>query len=302
MIETMDDIDFNVRTLGGLEAKIVLSAERLKKVEIDVGFAFDVVGDRVQAIRALQRLEKKGWLQRITPGRYLLLAADQGHLDVRALAPYLYATSLAPAGYVGWWTAAAHHGLTWQRPMTIFVASAKQKREADFDGYRIVFVKQPAERQFGIEVDERDTFPVSTISKTVVDCVNRVDLAGGASEVGIILGAGVEKVGVERIVDDALRMSSVSMLQRLGFLLDVVRPDLFDASQRLILKSKIGSSHRSVFGRKAAEDGDFGYIRDWGLQVNLNSPMFRAETDRFGRKRASTGHFQRQPPPKTTDS
>jgi predicted transcriptional regulator of viral defense system len=293
MIETIDDIDFNVRTLGGVEAKIILSAERLGKDDVDVDFASSVINDRSQAIRALQRLEKKGWLQRSAPGKYLLLPSNQGHLDVRAVAPYKFAASLVRDGYVGWWTAAAHHGLTWQRPMSIFVSSEKQKRECDFDGFRIVFIKQKADRQFGIQQDERDSFPISTISKTVLDCVDRIDLAGGAAEAGIILGAGVEKAGLKQIVSDALNMSSKSLLQRLGFLLDTVRPDLFDAESRSILKSNIDPGQRSVFGRKVREDGDFGYVRDWGLQVNLNSKMFRAETDRFGRARASTGHIQR---------
>lgn len=293
MIETVDDIEFNIRTLGGLEAKVVLSAERLHKNDIDVDFACDVVGNRTQAIRALQRLEKKGWVQRTAPGRYLLFPSDQGHLDVRYMPALQFAASLVPNGYVGWWSAAAHHGLTWQRPMTIFVSSEKQKRERDFDGFRIVFIKQKSERVYGIEIDQREAFPISTISKTVVDCVDRIDLAGGAAEAGIILGAGVEKAGLGQIVEDAIRLNSISALQRLGFLLDTVRPDLFDANTRAILRSKVNSGQRSIFGRKVREEGDFGFIRDWGLQVNINSAMFRAETDRFGRKRASTGHFQR---------
>jgi predicted transcriptional regulator of viral defense system len=293
MIETHDGFDFNVRSLGSIEAMIVLSAEEQKKRDVDVAFAAHLVGDRDQAVRALQRLERKGWVKRLSPGRYLLIGAKYGHLNVGFIPENVFATSLVPGSYVGWWSAAAYHGLSWQRPFTIFVASEFQKREREFEGHRIVFVKQGQARFFGVETDAYEAFPVSSISKTIADCVDRIDLSGGPAEVGIILGFGVDQVGLRSIFDDAVQLNSASVLQRLGFLLDTIRPDVFDADIRSELRARIKPSHRSVFGRKVFEDGDYGYVRDWGLQVNINAAMFRGETDRFGKPKflppAATG-------------
>lgn len=291
MFETIDDVDFRIRTLGALEAKVVLAAESKKVEEINVDFAMGEVGDREQAVRVLQRLEKKGWLQRVAPGRYLLYPSELGHLDLRYMTALRFASAIVPAGYVGWWSAAARHGLTWQRPTSIFIATDKQKREREFEGFRIIFVKQRADRFYGVERDVQENFSISSVAKTVADCIDRIDLAGGVSEVGIILGSGVEKAGLNAVVDETVRLGSTSALQRLGFLLDVVRPDLFDAECRTMLKTRITAGQRSRLGREARENGDFGFVAYWGLQVNVNAAMLRAETDRFGRKRASTGHI-----------
>ncbi|WP_171049024.1 type IV toxin-antitoxin system AbiEi family antitoxin [Rhizobium sp. MHM7A] len=293
MFETVDDVEFRVRTLGALEAKVVLAAENKKVEEINVAFALGVVGDREQAVRVLQRLEKKGWLQRVAPGRYLLYPSELGHLDLRYMTALKFASAIVPEGYVGWWAAAAHHGLTWQRPTSIFIAIEKQKREREFEGFRIVFVKQKPGRFYGVERDGRDNFKISSVAKTVADCIDRIDLAGGVAEAGIILGSGIEKAGLDAVVDETVRLGSTSALQRLGFLLDVVRPDLFHAECRTMLKNRITAGQRSRLGRETRENGDFGFVADWGLQVNVNAAMLKAETDRFGRKRASTGHIQR---------
>lgn len=293
MFETIDDVEFRVRTLGALEAKVVLAAENRQVEKIDVDFAQDVVGDRKQAVRTLQRLESKGWLQRISPGRYLLYPSDLGHLDLRYMTALKFASEIVPEGYVGWWSAAAHHGLTWQRPTSIFIGLGRQKREREFEGFRIVFIKQRPSRLYGIENDSRDKFRISSVAKTVADCIDRIDLSGGVAEAGIILGSGVEKVGVLPVIEETLRLGSTSALQRLGFLLDTVRSDLFNAEYRDKLRKMIAAGQRSRMGRETREDGDFGFVSDWGLQVNVNAAMLKAETDRFGRKRASIGHIQR---------
>jgi len=274
--------NFNIRSLGPLEAKVILSAEESGDTIIDVERATSILGNRQQAIWALIRLERKGWLQRITPGKYAIYPAKTGAWDARIMSSLKFAASIVEPCYVGWWAAAQHHGLTWQSPSVICVAALKQVRFRMFEHARIEFIKIKPEKFFDIVTDAVDDFPVSSIPKTIVDCVDRPKLAGGAAEVGIILGTGLEKTDAIAVVEAAIRNGSVSAMQRLGFYLDTVRPDLFSAEARGLLKARIGKASRSAFGRTSGESGDFGYQSDWQLQVNIDRQSFMAEVDRFG--------------------
>jgi predicted transcriptional regulator of viral defense system len=273
-------IEFNIRTLGPLEAKLVLSLEERRITVIDVAGATSILGDSSQARTALLRLERKGWLERVSRGRYVLHPSSTGHLDARVISPLKYAGSIAPDTYVGWWAAAEHHGLTWQHPMLIRVATTRQLRARDFEDTHIEFVKVSRNKFFGFET-ARDGFAVSTVAKTVIDCIDKPKYAGGFAEAGIILGYSLDKITVDDLINVAIENGSTSTLQRLGFYLSTVRPKLFHADARDALLGQIGASNRSIMGGSTYSKGDFGYQSAWQLQVNLDKTAFLGEVDRF---------------------
>jgi predicted transcriptional regulator of viral defense system len=274
-------MEFNVRSLGPIEAKLVLTLEERRSAVIDAAAAASILGDSAKARTALLRLERKGWLARVSRGRYVLHPSSTGHLDARVVSPLKYAGSIAPDTYVGWWAAAEHHGLTWQHPTLIRVAAKRQLRARDFEDAHIEFVKVSKHKFFGFEAT-RDGFAVSTVAKTVIDCIDKPKYAGGFAEVGIILGNSLNKITVDNLIDAAIENGSTSTLQRLGFYLDTVRPKFFDGSARDALLGKIGSSSRSTMGSDTFSKGDFGYQAAWQLQVNLSKTAFLGEVDRFG--------------------
>ncbi|MCV9964839.1 type IV toxin-antitoxin system AbiEi family antitoxin domain-containing protein [Pararhizobium sp. BT-229] len=280
--ESFQGFDFNVRTLGPLEAKLVLSMEERRLSAVDTSTAAEIVGHRRQAMDTLARLHRKGWLERVGRGRYALHSSNTGHLDVRVMSPLKFASAVLSESYVGWWAAAEHHGLTWQHPTLIRVASRKQQRAIEHEGYRIEFVSLADAKFFGFAHDSLTGITVSSIEKTVVDCVDKPRYAGGHAEVGIILGNALEKIAAGKLVDCAIQNDSVSTVQRLGFFLDTVRPNLFDAVSRSRLLGAIGETSRGKMGNPEYRDGDFGYLKDWKLQVNLNRNSFLSEVDRFG--------------------
>lgn len=230
----------------------------------------------------LARLHRKGWLERVARGRYALHSTNTGHLDVRVMSPLKFASAVLPDSYVGWWAAAEYHGLTWQHPTLIRVASRKQQRAVEYEGYRIEFVCLADTKFFGFTHDDRTGVTVSSIEKTVVDCVDKPRYAGGYAEAGIILGTAIGKVSAAKLIECAIQNASVSTMQRVGFYLDTVRPDLFDAASRSKLLGKIAENARGKMGNPEYRDGDFGYLKDWRLQVNLNKKSFLSEVDRFG--------------------
>lgn len=82
-----------------------------------------------------------------------------------------------------------------------------------------------------------------------------------------IEGVGSRDADPQEIVETALRMQSTALLQRLGFLSDLVGWWLPD-TQRARVRSAIAPSRRATFGRTQRRESDIGYVASWGLLVH----------------------------------
>jgi len=261
----------HLRTLGPREAQLVLTLSEQGRHTITATEAIELLGSKGSARNVIQGLVQKGWLTRLVGGRYLFLPPERGPENLGENNALALASAVVEISYVGWWTAAAFHGLTTQKPSTIAVAVLRQRPAREIEGTAIRFVKVARRKFYGyqdFEVFGR-TVRLSTAAKTIVDCVDRPDLCGGPSELARIVFGGASQVDPAALVEDALRMQSTALIQRLGFLTDLVRWKLDDAL-RARLRAAIPSSGRSHFGRAERRDGDLGYVHDWGLFVHAS--------------------------------
>ncbi|MDZ4759975.1 MAG: type IV toxin-antitoxin system AbiEi family antitoxin [Alphaproteobacteria bacterium] len=190
----------------------------------------------------------------------------------------LAAAAVSPA-YVGWWSAAAFHGLTTQKPMLVFVAVLKQTPTRMIEGTEVRFVKVAPRKFFGFEtysVYGRKP-AISTPAKTIVDCLDRPELAGGPAELTRILFGASAQIDPHDLISAAEQMKSVALLQRLGFLTDLIGWTLpTQVVDRL--HAGIPKSSRSKFGRMDRKDGDIGYVANWGLFVHARRSDLLSDT------------------------
>lgn len=261
----------HLRTLGPREAQLVLTLSEQGRHTITAAEAIEMLGSKGSARNVIQGLLKKGWLTRLVGGRYLFLPPDRGPENLGENNALALASAVVEQSYVGWWAAAAFHGLTTQKPSAIAVAVLRQRPAREIEGTSIRFVRVARRKFYGYQdfkVYGR-TVRLSTAVKTVVDCVDRPDLCGGPSELARIVFGGASQIEAAALIDDALRMQSTALLQRLGFLTDLVRWKL-DEALRARLRAAIPPSARSHFGRAEKRAGDLGYVHDWGIFVNVS--------------------------------
>jgi predicted transcriptional regulator of viral defense system len=150
------------------------------------------------------------------------------------------------------------------------------------EGSEIRFVKVHPRKFFGSEsykVHGRDV-AISSPAKTAIDCLDRPDLAGGPSEVVRILHAALRELNVQQLADVAVQMESTALLQRLGFVADLVATG-WPEELRARFRSLIAKSARSKFGRVQRKADDVGYVADWGLFVNARKQDLLADVPRF---------------------
>jgi len=124
--------------------------------------------------------------------------------------------------YVGLLSAAALHGAAHQQPQIFQVVTDTTLRPITVGRIRIrFFLKWHLSKTPTTEVKtETGAMRVSTPEATALDLVRYVKGAGQLGNVGTVLSELSEKINPERLVEAARAEVELSVVQRLGFLLD----------------------------------------------------------------------------------
>jgi predicted transcriptional regulator of viral defense system len=275
-------MDSTLRTLGPAESRVVLSLREQGRTVVRASDVLELLGSENSARKVIRNLLRKGWLSRIVGGRYMLLPPEHGPDNLGENNILALAAAAVEPSYIGWWSAAAYHGFTTQEPMTVFVAVLRQTPAKTIEGSEVRFVSVAPRKFFGHEpykVYDRSV-SISTPAKTLIDCLDRPDLAGGPAELARIVHSALAKIRPEDALTAAMTMKSKAVLQRLGFLSELVdRPLPDDVRQKL--RDAIPKSYRSRFGRTERRDGDVGYVAAWSIHVNARREDLLAEVPRI---------------------
>lgn len=271
----------NLRTLGPLEAKVVLSLRERGREAVDVSDIRTLTGPGSATRNVVQQLIRKGWLARVRRGRYLLLPPEHGPDNLGENNVLALATAAVTPSYVGWWSAASFHGFTTQVPLTAFIAVTGKMAERELEGSTVRFVHLSKPRFFGSQLYPLygRQVPIASPAKTLIDCLDRPALAGGVTEVVRIADRALATISAEEAVETAIRFGSKSVMQRLGALCDLVDRPLPDPA-RQHLRATIPKSARSRFGRGHPLEGDIGYVAAWGLFIDARRDTLLAEVPR----------------------
>lgn len=261
----------NIRTLGRKEAQVVLSLAEQGRDVVRAADIIDLAGSETTARKVIRNLIKKGWLSRLVGGKYLFLSPARGPENLGERNALAVASNVVEPSYIGWWSAASFHGFTTQKPMTVFVAVTKQVPTRTIEGTEARFVSVAPRKFFGYQTYNvyGRSVPISTPEKTAIDCVDRPDLCGGVTELARIIYGARAEIDATKLVEAAMAMKSTALLQRLGFLIDLVEWPLSPAN-RSQLRSAIPKSRRITLGRTRRQSGDIGYVTEWGILVNAN--------------------------------
>lgn len=162
----------------------------------------------------LFRLKKRGLIQTAERGKYFLA---QNYL--------LAASGLVYPAYISFLSAYSYYQITQQMPRKIQIVSRRQKKELKLGEYVVEFIKFPQKRFFGYtkEMYSGGTFFVAEKEKAIVDSLYLPEYCP-LTETWYALDSGAD---VEKLVNYALRMDSIVLLKRLGYLLELQGKDIY---------------------------------------------------------------------------
>jgi predicted transcriptional regulator of viral defense system len=218
-----------VRSLSKTEAKIVLSLEAEGKDLVSL----EELRRRAQVSPGFARklahgLVKKGWLERIRRGTYLLNPTRNGPDAIPDADPFRLGSRLATPYYFGYATAAELRRVLPQASRVYYIVTPARRASGKVPWARFRIVHVVPNRFFGFEpLTRREVGLVaSDLERTVLDCMNRPELAGGMAGVAHVLAMAKPRLDWVRFGSYLDRFGNRSLVLRAGYLSEVVRPAL----------------------------------------------------------------------------
>jgi predicted transcriptional regulator of viral defense system len=220
------------RSLGRAEAELLLTlSERFGASFTMAQLRHDEAQRDPYLARRLNDLVAKGWLISLGRGAYMVAPLEAGP-DSRSYAVDRYLAAATIAGdrnyYLSHRTAMELHGMTLHPWRTVYLTTSSRLRAREIQRFIVRPVTAPAARLWGttqVEVLPDRRVTVSTQARTIVDCLDRPEYAGGIQDVALGISMLGAEFDVPAAVEAALRFGRVSVIKRLGLLVDLLAPE-----------------------------------------------------------------------------
>lgn len=270
------------RSLSDLEAKLILHLEWEKQPVVTIEDTMAILDCSYDHARlVLHRLARGRWLVPLTPGKYELIPAERGEHAFPDTNPLFIGSALVEPYYFSFATAAFFHGLSTQASATVYLATTVRtgRRLYQVRGKEYRLVLQPPHKFFGaVEVDAYGSrVRMAEPEKAVVDALDRPEYAGDIPEVAGMLQRGRGRLDWDKLAEYGLRFETQALIQRLGYLTDLLR--LPGAEQaRDLLVAGIGKS-TPYLGRPGQWGTGGEYNATWRIVDNVPRQELLAEIE-----------------------
>jgi len=203
--------------------RISLLGELAKRKIFTIDDAKEISGIDKKILKViLLRLEKRGWIERIEKGKYMIipLGSKKGEYTLNE---FLIGSLLVQPCIISYWSALNYYGFTEQIPSTVFIqtTSRKKKQEIEIFGVRYKIIRVNREKIFGIEKTwiEEERIAITDKEKTIIDCFDKPKYCGGIIEVAKALKT--REYNPNKLVNYAERIGNSGVIRRLGYLNDL---------------------------------------------------------------------------------
>ena len=270
-IVTLDIVNsMTKRSLSKTEADLVLAWEWDKRRLVDLK---DIV-KRLRCSPGYARkiayvLQKKGWLEAVGQGHYLLIGAERGPKGVPEMNPYLVAGILPKPYFLAYRFACAHHGLLTQIPHVIHVAVPRQKQPMELKNIRFEFIALSKKRFFGFQEATvmGEKVNVSDFERTTLDALDRPELVGGIESAAQAFFHAGKKLNNGKLLDYLRKFDDSALARRVGYLGDLLRLDL-SKDLKAYLRTQV-SRNPAYLGSPSRWGKDGVHDKNWNLIVNV---------------------------------
>lgn len=188
----------------------------------------NLLGDKRRAEVLLLTYQKRGYIQKIRRDLYCSLNLATGLPDVSR---YEVACAIQIDAYIAYHTALEYHGLAHQFWYDVQVATTRPF--VHFEHAECAFLPVPNKTNYGIEEPRFDRgVRVSNIERTIVDCIVRLDLAGGAEEF-VHCMEGIKTLRAKEIINVLQAYNASVAYQKVGCALELLKLPVDNINQVL---------------------------------------------------------------------
>lgn len=220
---------------------------------------FQNVRNKETASSLLYKYKKRNLIVQIRKNVYLPTNPLDSFIDENK---YEIACNSVPMAYVAYHSAMEFYGLQNQVFSRIYISAPKRFRPFEFDFVEYTYA--PDKFQEGIiQFGEKKNIYVTNIERTIIDCIDRLDLAGGIEELIYNIGL-IDEVDENKLLHYLSLHDKQVIYQKAAFILSPFKKQLklsdifFDNC-----KMKIGKSIRYLTDKYESKT----YIQEWKLYV-----------------------------------
>lgn len=265
------------KTIGPAGARLLMALAERDRPIFSVAEAQAALGGSYDAlVHTLRRLERAGWVVRLTAGRYAMVPLSSGSTIAPQVNRYVIMRELlAPAPYYVSHDSAMdiHDMLT--RPVTVVTATSPRRlagRTILGTPYRFIYA--PPTALWGyipIWVTPHEQVAVSDLERTLLDGLARPDLCAGLSQVATALWIRHTDLDWDKLGTYAEKLGGQAAAQRLGYLLE-----LFALGSSALL-ARLQALTAAGYVRLDPVLPDEGpYLARWRLRINLEPASLEA--------------------------
>jgi len=257
------------RPLTATTSKIILTAEEENRQVLTVADFMDFYQiSSSYARKMIAELVRTGWLVRIAKGLYQILSARTG-LDPFPMGDkFVLACQAFPNAFIAYGSAAEHHGLSLQVFNSVIIANPDRGGLREIGNVSVHLVKINKSNYLGYESLSRGpSVKVATVERTIIDCIDRPNLAGGISDLVEVLQRGRNRADIDKVIQFLPSYASKSLIMKVGFLFEQFEYPLTETRTATLLKMSTGVK-AYLFSSTLPGTSGHKYSKKWRLIIN----------------------------------
>ena len=256
-------------TLSNEEAKFLATFSAAGKGVFSYQDAVEYFQSKETATNRLGRLFRKGWLQRLENGLYLIIPLEAGPERLWSENAYVLASNLISPSAIAYWSALRYWNMTEQIPQVYFIQTPKRKKSTVIQGIKFQFVHVEERYFFGILTQRLRGADISVTDreKTIIDIAHRPELGGGIIQLAEALKTAYNDIDWEKFDQYIERWGGGSVVKRLGYLIETMSIPIPDREAKLKNWRSLISKGISQLEPGSGKKGPV--VTRWNLQINI---------------------------------
>jgi predicted transcriptional regulator of viral defense system len=231
--------------------------------------ATDYWQSTVAATNILGRLVRKGWLQRLERGLYMIIPLEAGPERLWSENALILASCLISPGAVAYWSALRFWNMTEQIPRVQFVQTTKRKKSVTIQGVEFRFIHVAERYYFGVRMRKIDDIPIMVTDreKTIIDAASRPDISGGIIHLAQAMKSSINSIDWEKLDHYLVQWGGGVVAKRLGYLVETLSLPIPARDSKLNYWQTLISKGISQLEPGSGRTGPI--ITRWQLQINV---------------------------------
>lgn len=214
-----------------------------------------------QISKLLQRWQRHGMTVQIRRNLYCMVDLSTGQPVCNK---YEIASHLSESSYVSYHSALEFHGLAHQPFNEVFVSSHSRFNSFQYDDVDYKYCRQTSVNAIGVTVPKGNPYVrVSDLERTLLDCFDRIDRAGGIEEL-LHCMEGLVMLDEEKLKTYLLAFDKAFLYQKAGYLLESIKDQAHISDSFLELCRRNGTKSVKWLTN---DDGSDTFINRWRMYV-----------------------------------